>query len=469
MAVEWSGLSPEILVRLQRDSRTTLGAQLETELREAIRGGRLQPGERLPSSRRMATELGISRGLVQTCYEQLEAEGYLTARPGSATRVAPAATVPAPTARAAISTVRPDISFTPGIPDLGSFPIRDWIWAWGEVSRLVSPASAGYQDPRGGVELRRVVAGYLSRVRGARAEAENVVICAGFTQGVTLALAVLAAAGARRIGVENPGHPDIGAIVTHAGLEPVAVPMDGNGIDVAALAASEADAVVLTPAHQTPTGVVLSPQRRHALVEWASAGGHVIIEDDYDAEFRYDRHPVGSLQGLAPHRVVSIGSVSKSLAPSLRLGWMVCPPELTEAIAAEKYVTDRGSPALDQLALARLMESGRFDRHLRRMRITYAARRTALDAALAAHAPSVPISGLAAGFHLLAMLPPGADEEKVIEAAAQRSIGLQGLRRYRLHGNGGPAGIVIGFGNLNEAAIRTGISTVADLLTGAER
>jgi GntR family transcriptional regulator/MocR family aminotransferase len=467
MAIEWSGLSPEILIRLQRGSRTTLGAQLQTALRDAIRSGRLRPGERLPSSRGMATELGLSRGLVQTCYEQLEAEGYLTARSGSATRVAPAATgLVLPTAP---EEARPrlDLSFTPGLPDLGSFPMRDWLWAWGEVSRLASAATAGYQDPRGLPNLRRVLAGYLSRVRGARAEEENIVVCTGFTQGATLALAVLAAAGARRIGVENPGYPDVGAIVTRAGLEPCGIPVDRDGIDVVALVASGADAVVLTPAHQTPTGVVLSPQRRHALVEWAATGNRMIIEDDYDAEFRYDRQPVGSLQGLAPHRVISIGSVSKSLAPSVRLGWMLCPPALTATIAAEKHLTDRGSPALDQFALARLIESGRFDRHLRRMRITYAARRTALDVALARYAPTVPISGLSAGFHVMALLPPDADEEQVVEAAASRSVGLRGLRHYRLNGQDGPPGIVLGFGNLTEVAIEKGVSTVADLLRGA--
>ena len=464
MAIEWSGLSPEILIRLQRDRRTPLGAQLQTALREAIRAGRLGPGERLPSSRGMAAELGLSRGLVQACYEQLEAEGYLSARSGSGTRVALAATDPVPTAAPAPAVPRLDISFTPGIPDLSSFPIRDWIWAWGEVSRRASAATAGYQDPRGVGDLRRVIAGYLSRVRGARADAQNIVICSGFTQGAALTLAVLAAVGARRIGVEDPGYPDMGAIVTRAGLEPRAIAVDEDGIDVAALAASGADAVVLTPAHQTPTGVVLSPQRRHALLDWASAGDRVIIEDDYDAEFRYDRQPVGSLQGLAPNRVVSIGSVSKSLAPSVRLGWMLCPPRLTSAIATEKHLLDRGSPALDQLALARLVESGRFDRHLRRMRITYAARRSALDAALAAHAPSLSVSGLSAGFHVMALLSPAANEEAVVAAAAARSVGLQGLRRYRLNAAPGPPGIVLGFGNLTEEAIWKGISTVADLL-----
>jgi GntR family transcriptional regulator / MocR family aminotransferase len=465
VAIEWSGLSPEVLIRLHRGGRTTLGAQLQSELRDAIRSGRLGPGDRLPSSRAMASELDLSRGLVQSCYEQLEAEGYLTARPGSGTRVAQNAAVPVLPPPAPEVGPQPEISFTPGIPDLASYPVREWLWALGEAGRAASPTLAGYHDPRGSAELRRVVAGYLSRVRGARAQEENVVICSGFTQGAALALAVLAARGARRIGVEDPGHPDIGDIVTRAGLEPVAIGMDAEGIDVAALAASGVDAAVLTPAHQTPTGVVLSSRRRSALVEWAS-GGHVLIEDDYDAEFRYDRTPIGSLQGLIPHQVVSIGSVSKSLAPSLRLGWMLCPPDLTGAVAAEKQLADRGSPLLDQLALARLMASGRFDRHLRRMRSVYAGRRAALDEAMAAHAPTVPVGGLAAGFHVLVMLPPAVAEAEVVATAARRSIGLQGLSRYRLDGTDDPPGIVLGFGNLTDAEIRSGVPRIADLLTG---
>ena len=267
-----------------------------------------------------------------------------------------------------------------------------------------------------------------------------------------------------RVAIEDPGDRDLDAAAARAGLEAVPVAVDERGIDVTALAASGASAVVLTPAHQCPTGVVLAPDRRQALVAWAAGADAVIIEDEYDAEFRYDRQPVGSLQGLAPDRVASVGSVSKSLAPALRLGWVACPARLGELIVAEKGFADRGSPVLDQLALARLIESGRYDRHLRRMRSVYAARRHALVDALARHAPGVRLGGLAAGFHAVAHLPGRGDEQAVVAAARERSIGVYGMSGYRADGATEPTQLVLGFGNLTENAIRTGIGAVSDLL-----
>jgi GntR family transcriptional regulator/MocR family aminotransferase len=210
--------------------------------------------------------------------------------------------------------------------------------------------------------------------------------------------------------------------------------------------------------------VVLSAQRRHELVAWATARGGWIVEDDYDAEFRYDHDPVGAIQGLAPDRVVSIGTVSKSLAPTLRLGWMLCPAEVVDEIAELKGRHDRGSPGLEQLALARLIESGRFDRHLRRMRKSYAGKRDALVSALERHAPSVTLTGLAAGFHAVAHLPTSAEEAQVVEAARGRSVGLYGMSANRSDRSLNPPLLVLGFGNLSERSIRDGIATVGDLL-----
>ena len=221
---------------------------------------------------------------------------------------------------------------------------------------------------------------------------------------------------------------------------------------------------MLTPAHQWPTGVVLSPQRRHALAAWAATHDGWVVEDDYDAEFRYDHAPVGAVQGLAPERTVLIGTASKSLAPAVRLGWLVCPAELTAAVAEQKMRADRGSPVLDQLAVAALLESGRFDRHLRRMRKTYLTRRNALVESLAEHAPEVRVSGLAAGFHAVAHLPAGLDEQRVVAAAAARSVGLYGMSPQRSTGATDPPQLVLGFGNLGERAIREGIARVADVL-----
>jgi GntR family transcriptional regulator/MocR family aminotransferase len=313
--------------------------------------------------------------------------------------------------------------------------------------------------------LREVLAAYLRRVRAAVADPGLIVVCTGFAQGLNLVLRVLAAAGTSLVAFEDPGYSStLAAAAAVAGVAAVPVPVDESGIDVTALAATNAGAVVLTPAHQWPTGVVLSPQRRQQLAAWAAAADATIIEDDYDAEFRYDRDPVGALQGLAPDRVAAIGTVSKSLAPSLRLGWVLCPPWLAAAVAAEKARQDRGSPVLDQLALATMLESGRFDRHLRRMRASYAARRQALVAALAEHAPDVALTGLAAGFHAVAHLPVVPGERSVIAAARQRSVGLYGMSSQRSSGSEEPAQLVLGFGNLSERAIAAGIAAVGDLL-----
>ncbi|MEU6625841.1 PLP-dependent aminotransferase family protein [Streptomyces litmocidini] len=467
MPLEWSGLSPELLLVVDRDSGEPLRTQLELRLRDAVRTGRLRVGERLPSSRELARMLGVSRGLVQECYAQLQAEGYLVTRVGSATRVAAGAAPPPATAPAAAAPSRLLADFTWGVPDLSGFPLADWLWATREAARAMPKSALGYGDPRGSAELREVLAGYLRRVRAAAADPERIVICAGYAQGLGLALRALAGAGVRTVAYEDPGSPaTVSSAASWAGVSAVPVPVDEFGIDVRALAATDARAVVVTPAHQWPTGVVLAPERRLALIEWARSRDAVIVEDDYDAEFRYDRGPVGALQGLAADRVISLGTVSKSLAPALRIGWMVCPAALTGAVVEQKRLSDRGSPTLDQLALATLVESGRFDRHLRRMRATYAARRSALVAALAEHAPGVGVTGLAAGFHAVARLAGPADERAVVAAARARSVGLYGMSACRTSPAPGPVRLVLGFGNVGERAVTAGIAAVGDLLEG---
>src|SRR5579859_3166031 len=371
MPIEWAGLGPEVLLRLDRDAGEPLRVQLERELREAIRSGLLAAGERLPSSRAMAAELGISRGLVLECYSQLQAEGFLTSRSGSATRVAASAQGPRELPVRPVSAPRLMVDFRPGVPDLTSFPRRDWAWALRESCRNATAGELGYPDPRGAEALRGVLAGYLRRVRGVVADPEGVVVCGGFAQGINLVLRSVAQRGILRVAIEDPGDNDYLAICGRLGMEAVPVAIDERGIDVDSLAATEVRAVILTPTHQFPTGTALAPERRQALVAWANDRDAMIIEDDYDAEFRYDRNPVGALQGLAPDRVTLIGTVSKSLAPALRLGWVVCPSGLLQAVTEEKRLSDRGSPGLEQLALARLIESGRFDRHLRHMRRLY--------------------------------------------------------------------------------------------------
>jgi GntR family transcriptional regulator/MocR family aminotransferase len=464
VAVEWTGLGPELLLTLDRSGVDSLGSQLQRELRDAIRAGRLRQGERLPSSRALANELSVSRGLVLECYGQLEAEGYLSTRIGSATRVAARAVSPEPRSAPPARPDRLSVDFRYGVPDLTGFPVHDWLWAMGESARTAPTEVVDYGDPRGHLELRTILAAYLRRVRGSVTEPDDLVVCTGFAQGVGLVFRALARSGVRRVAIEDPGDRDLDAAAVRAGLEPVPVRVDGRGVDVEVLSSISAGAVVLTPAHQCPTGVVLGPERRTALMAWAAAADAVIIEDDYDAEFRYDRQPVGSLQGLAPDRVATVGSVSKSLAPAMRLGWVACPSRFGHLVAQEKHFADRGSPTLDQLALARLIESGRYDRHLRRMRSVYAKRRRALVEALARHAPDVALGGLAAGFHAVAHLPGRADEQSVVGAARQRSVGLYGMSGYRSDGATEPTQLVLGFGNLTEDSIRAGIAAVSDLL-----
>jgi len=486
MTIEWSGLSPGLPVRLDRSASRPLRAQLEASLREAIRGGRLRAGERLPSSRELARELGVSRGMVQECYGQLLAEGYLTSRTGSATRVAglgqqagdqpvagPAVVSPSAPSPGRHPSEPPLIAdFQPGVPDLSSFPRTDWAWAIKQACTHAASADLGYGDPRGSPVLREVLAGYLRRVRAAAASPARMIISTGFAQGINLVLGALARqSGVTCVAFEDPGYGSAQADETvraalAIGLHVSYVPVDEQGLVVGELAASGAQAVVVTPAHQSPTGVVLSPARRHALTDWARRGAGYVLEDDYDSEFRYDKEPVGALQGLAPDQVFLLGTASKALAPAVRLGWVHAPSALASAVAAEKEMSDRGSCTLDQLALATLLTSGRYDRHLRRMRTVYAGRRTALTDAFARHAPRVRLTGLAAGFHAVAPLPPGAGETAVLAAARERRVGLHGVGAYR--GNpdtAAPPALVMGFGNVRERAIEPAIAGVADLLS----
>jgi len=408
----------ELIVTLDRADPEPLHRQLERALRDAVRGGRLTAGSLLPSTRALAGQAGVSRGIVVEAYEQLAAEGYLVARPGGATRVATAAH-PAAARRSAIAPASVDFDFRPGRPDLGLFPREAWLRS---VRRALGEAPSerlGYLDGRGVPELRMALADYLDRARGTAADPGDIVICSGFSQGLKLVGQVLHESGARRVAVEDPTQPETGDDLRAIGLEVVPIAVDESGMQVGDLDAADVDAVVVTAAHQYPTGGVLPPERRVALLAWAERSGGLIVEDDYDAEFRYDREPIGALQGLRPGRVVYAGSASKILAPGLRLGWFVVPTALSDRVARAKLVADLGSPAIDQLAFADFLAHGELDRHLRRMRAIYRARRDALLVALARHLPELRPVGASAGLHVLAWLPPDVDEAAVIAAAAR--------------------------------------------------
>jgi GntR family transcriptional regulator/MocR family aminotransferase len=455
----------ELLVTLDRGSREPLHRQLERALRDAVRDGRLPAASPLPSSRALAGQLGLSRGIVVEAYEQLAAEGYLASRPGGATRGARAPSSPATGRRGIPEPATFAFDFRPGRPDVTEFPRAIWLRAVRRVLAGAPSERLTYLGGRGVPELGMALATYLNRVRGTAADAADIVVCTGFAQGLALTARALAATGARTVAVEDPSDPEYRATIRDAGLAWVAVPVDDRGLLVDRLAASDADAVVVTGAHQYPTGGVLPPDRRSALVAWAERRGGTIIEDDYDAEFRYDREPIGAIQGLAPERVVHAGSASKILAPGLRLGWLVTPPHLTETIVALKQAADMGSAAIDQLAFADVLERGELDRHLRRMRPIYRRRRDALLAALAEHLSGAEPVGASAGLHVLAWLPPDVDEASILEAAAAAGIGLAGVTSRRVAP--GRAGLIFGYGAIVESAIEPGIRRLADVVAAA--
>ncbi|MFF0773982.1 PLP-dependent aminotransferase family protein [Nonomuraea wenchangensis] len=461
-------------------------------MRDAIRGGRLAPGTRLPATRDLATDLQVSRGVVVEAYEQLVAEGFLVSRVGAGTRVAPRTPTgpepapapehssapapapalspqpapphkrrlapahkpqPAPAHDAPPAAARRDpgaagsrrsyYGHRPTSPDLAHFPRQRWLAAVRHVLTTVPSDALDYGDPGGVPELREELAGYLRRVRAADVRPENLVVVGGVAQGLSLVVHVLSRERDLRLAVEDPTSLGQVPLLRRAGARLVPVPVDEEGLDVRRLTG---EAALVTPAHQFPTGVVLSPSRRAALVEWAHAGDRFVLEDDYDAEFRFDRDPVGCLQGFAPDRVVLSGSVSKALAPGLRLGWVAAPPELAEAVRRARGELDLGSPVVDQYALAHFLRTGGYDRHLRRMRREYRRRRDALVAALSEELPQVRVKGIEAGLHVYLELPDGWTEQEVVRAA--RELGLSAEPVGPMREFAGPAAVVVGFARL---------------------
>jgi GntR family transcriptional regulator/MocR family aminotransferase len=449
---------PELLLSLDRSTTTPLHSQLELELRDQVRRGRLTPGARVPSSRALAAKLGVSRGVVLEAYSQLVAEGYLTASQGAPTRVSTMASAELPPLAASSLSRRRPYEFDPGLPDLSAFPRRAWLRSVRAALRDAPFDAFAPVDPRGSHELRNALMSYLGRVRGAAAEPEHTLICAGFTHVFATLCRVLRDRGVRRIAVEDPGWLKHRLIAERAGLEPIGIPVDEMGISIEGLAASACETVVVTPAHQFPIGHVLSSARRTALLEWAEDEDALIVEDDFDGELRYDREPVGALQGLAPERVAYVGSVSKRLAPALALGWVLSPSWLTGALTYERALADAGPPALEQYALADFIAEGELDRHLRRMRLVYRGRRSALAAAVKRHLPDASLVGAAAGLFALALLPEGVRAEAVVRAAAARGVGVEPAQAS------GQPGLVLGYGNLSEQAIEQGIGRLAEAL-----
>jgi GntR family transcriptional regulator/MocR family aminotransferase len=438
--------------------RSGLRAGLMDALREAVRSGRLVSGTRLPSSRSLAADLGIARNTVADAYSELVAEGWLTSRQGSGTRVAgraePRTAASAPP-RTRSTPPRPAYSLVPGRPDHSRFPRKQWLAAARRALTSAPHDAFACADAFGRVELRTAVADYLARARGVYAPPERVVICSGFHHGLTLLAQVLGARRTRGVAVESYGLDIHRQLLRSAGLRTEPLPIDERGACTDTLSELRGiGAVLMTPSHQFPLGVALHADRRAAAVGWARATGGLILEDDYDGEFRYDRHPVGALQGLDPERVVYLGTASKSLATGLRLGWVVVPEDLVGSMATAKWDGDWMSSSLEQLTLAEFIASGAYDRQVRSMRLHYRRRRDQLVTALAQRAPDIRVTGIAAGLHVILELPPGT-ERSVVEAAARQGLAVSGMARYRYTGareSPGQDALVVGYGTPSESA-----------------
>ncbi|MFF4056463.1 PLP-dependent aminotransferase family protein [Streptomyces sp. NPDC001668] len=454
MRVSQTNLAGDLLLNLGRPGDGPLHERVKRALRSAIREGRVEVGTALPPSRQLAADLGCSRWAVTEAYGQLVAEGYLEARSGSATRVRwsndsgteaerPAAGQ-APAAR---------FDLAPGLPDLRAFPRRRWADAIREQLTTTAFTEFGYPQPGGHPRLRRLLAEYLGRSRGVIATPGDVTVCASVTDGVRRVCQALPADGITAVGCEEPGWTRLREVIRATGLEPVPVRVDEGGLRVDDLTGRPGLRAVLTaPAHQFPLGAVLVPERRAALLDWARRVDGVVLEDDYDAEFRYDRRPVAAVQGMDPSRVILFKSLSKTLSPALGIGWMVAPPRWTDRLRrTDQAATQPSTP--DQLAFASLLESGAYDRHLRACRHRYRGRRDTLVQALTDQLPGAEISGIAAGLHLILRLPATVDTSAVVTAAAARSLRVADLAAYHATDDHADHGLVLGYGNLADSMV----------------
>jgi DNA-binding transcriptional MocR family regulator len=457
---------------------------LAARLRQAIADGRVPIGDRLPATRLLAADLGVSRGVVTEAYQRLAEEGHVAGRGRAGTLVvaAPPAPPPAPAAVPTPSVLFPPvpgsdifdavraaparIDLTPGVPDLAAFPRADWLRAERTVLRHLAAADFGYGDPCGAPPLRRAVAAWLARSRGIAVDPAEVIIVAGVSQALGLLAQALGAAGVHRIAVEDPGSLGVRQHLNNWGVDTPPVAVDDAGLRVDELAASGVPAVMLTPAHQFPTGVVLDGERRRQLLGWARAGG-LVIEDDYDAEHRYDRPPVPALRGQLPERVCYAGSVSKLLAPALRVGWLLVPAWHREAVVAAKRNADLGNAVLPQLVLAELMTSGALERQLRLLRRRHVRRRDAMIAAVSRHLPGATVHGAAAGLHLMITVDDAVADNELATALLARGVKVQPLswhcqRPYR-------PGLVLGYAANSGSDIEEGVAAIAAALRSVRR
>jgi GntR family transcriptional regulator / MocR family aminotransferase len=450
----------DTLIRIERGGSGTLGSQVRRRLLEAIQAGQLRPGVQLPSTRVLAAQLGISRPIVVEAYGQLAAEGYLLLRRGTRPVVASSLAESSPAEQKAAAQANDGrFDLRPAMPDVSLFPRQGWARSVRTVLRNLPASALGYGNIQGSPTLRRVIADYLGRVRGAIADPDCIYITSGFAEGRALASATLYASGVRKLAVEDPSYSDWIA-VDKAGLIRIPIPVDAHGVDVEVLAASDAEAAFVTPSHQFPLGGILSSKRRQRLVGWLRDGGHFALEDDYDAEFRYDAVPIGALQGLAPSRIIYAGTASKAMAPALRLGWLIVPPVLVDVMNGELRRWSEGPPRIDQDALAHFMETGQYDKHLRKMRRLYRQRRDHLIACLAREIPQLEVEGAAAGLHLTLTLPKGIEDRAIVTALRRHGVAVEGSSHYAQKAVT-PCRLFIGYSRASERTIESAVRLLA--------
>jgi GntR family transcriptional regulator/MocR family aminotransferase len=478
---------------LDPSSAEPLHRQLYGALREAVLSGHLAPGARLASTRTMASDLGVSRNTVMAAFDQLLAEGYLEGRVGAGTfvtRTLPDHTLRARTrpsaatrerrargrglsarGRVLVSSPVPPTRAGPprplrvGTPAIDEFPLDAWSRLVTKHWRSGARELLGYGDPAGYRPLREAIAVHLAVARGVRCDPDQVVIVSGSQQALDLTARLLVDDG-DRVWIEDPGYMGARASIASSGAKLVPVPVDAEGIDVAEGVRRAPDAAMayVSPSHQYPVGATMSLARRLALLAWARDAGAWILEDDYDSEFRYAGRPLAALQGLdADGRVIYLGTFSKVMLPSLRIGYMVLPTDIVDAFVTARAVSDRHSPAIEQAALAEFIREGLLERHIRRMRMLYADRQASLlDAARRHLGDAIDLRPAHAGMHLTGFLPDGRDDGALARTALAAGVEVMALSSYAIERR--RPGLVLGYACATPAEIRAAVRRLAPVL-----
>jgi GntR family transcriptional regulator/MocR family aminotransferase len=457
----------DFFLAVDRACTTPLGRQIEDQMRSAIRSRRLQPGRELPSTRALARDLAVSRGVVVRAYAQLAAEGYLELRQGATPSVRDPgtdSTAAAPCRRGDGRACKVRYDLRPHLPEASLFPRHAWLRSLRHAVATAGNAELSYSGSRGLEQLRTEVSAYLGRARGIAAEPEQIIITAGCTHSLNLVFNMLARKGAASIGLENPSDFLVHRIAERSGLTPIGISLDEDGILVGELGAAAVPAVVVSAGHQFPTGSVLARERQAALMRWAARVGALVIEDEYDAALRPSWTAISAQDGLTRDRVVYLGSTGKTLSPAVRLGWAMLPKALATAYAEEVVTSVLQISAIEQLAFADFLRRGEFDRHLRQMRIVFRRRRAAVADAFEGALPHVRVHEAAAGLNMLIELPSIEQERAALRQADARGIKLETVSRHTLPGYKGPAGLLIGVGALQDGAISHVVEELTQVL-----